>query len=119
MGVQSVVLEHHCDVPVLGGNVVHDAPVYDDLALGDLLKAGDHTQGGGLAAAGGADQDDEFLIRDVYVELLHRDNALIGYLEVGLLLLSGSLFAFFDLFLLLGVSRRVGVDLHYVFQDYF
>ena len=45
------------------------------------------------------------------------DNALIGYLRVDFFSSAGPL-RLFDLFLL-GVSRRVGVDLHYVFQDYF
>ena len=65
------------------------------------------------------DQDDEFLIGDVDVELLHRHDALIGYLEVDLVLLDGGLFALLGLFLLLGVTGCVGVDLLDVFQDYF
>ena len=34
-------------------------------AGGYLLKSGDHAQCGGLAAAGGSDQDDELLVRDI------------------------------------------------------
>src|SRR5699024_9711051 len=63
VGVQSVALEDHGDVAVLRGNVVDQTAADVHLALGDLLQAGDHAQGGGLAAAGGADEDDELLIR--------------------------------------------------------
>ncbi len=69
VGVQSVALEHHGDVAVFRGNVVDQTAADVHFALGDLLQAGDHTQGGGLAAAGGADEDDEFLILDLQVEV--------------------------------------------------
>ena len=82
--VQGVVLENHRDIPVLGRDVVHQLAVDVKLTLGDLLKTRDHSQRRGLAAAGGADQNDELLIGDVKAELLHRDNALLGYLELGL-----------------------------------
>ena len=41
----------------------------------DLLQPGDHAQGGGLAAARGADQDDELPIRDVQGEIVDGDEA--------------------------------------------
>ena len=72
VGVQSVALEHHGDVAVLRGNVVDQTAADVHLALGDLLQAGDHAQGGGLAAARGADEDDEFLILDLQVEVGNR-----------------------------------------------
>ena len=82
--VQGVVLENHRDIPVLGGDVVHQLAVDVKLTLGDLLKTCDHSQRRGLAAAGGPTRNDELLIGDVKAELLHRDNALLGYLELGL-----------------------------------
>ena len=39
---------------------------------GDILQACDHAQGGGLAAAGGADQDDQLAVLDVKVEVEDR-----------------------------------------------
>ena len=47
------------------------------LALGDLLQTGDHAQRRGFAAAGRADENDKFLVRDVQVELLHRNDTLL------------------------------------------
>ena len=87
VGVEGVVLENHGDVAVLGGHVVHDLTVDDELAAGDLFQTCHHAQGSGLAAAGGADKNDEFLVRNVQVKGLHRDNTLIGDLEVYLFLL--------------------------------
>ena len=77
MGVQGVGLEDHGDVAVLGGHVVHDLAVDEQLALADLLQAGHHAQGGGLAAAGGADQHDELLVRDLQIEVVDRRDAAI------------------------------------------
>ena len=85
--VKGVILENHCDIAILGGDVVHELAVDIQLSLSDLFQTCDHAQRGGLTAAGGADQNDEFLIGYLKVELLHRDNALLGYLKVGLLLL--------------------------------
>ena len=115
MGVQGVVLENHGDVSVLGGHIVHELAVNVQLAFGDLLQTGHHTQRGGLAAAGGAYQNDEFLIGNVQVELLNRHNALIGDLKVDLLLfrLVLTLFLF-----LLAFAADERVDLLYVFQCY-
>ena len=52
VGVQSVALEHHGNVPILGRQIVH-YPVTDlQGAAADVLQPGNHTQGGGLAATG-------------------------------------------------------------------
>ena len=66
--VQGVVLEDHGDVAVLGRDIVDDAFADADGAAGDLLQPGDHAQRRGLAAAGGADQHDEFPVGDVQVD---------------------------------------------------
>ena len=68
--IERVVLEDHRHVAVLGREV-GDVPVTDpDLALVDLFETGEHAQGGGLATAGGADDDEELTVFDVDVELV-------------------------------------------------
>ena len=114
VGVQGVALEDHGDITVLGGHVIDQLAVDVQLAFGNLLQAGHHAQSGGLAAAGGADQDDELLILDIQVELLDRYDALVGDLKVNLLLLGGG-FALLGLLGLLLVAA-VGVDLLDVLQ---
>ena len=80
--VQRVVLEHHRDVPVLRRQIV-DVPVADgDLAGGDLLEPGDHSQGGRLAAPGWADQHDEFLVSDVEVHVLDGMDLVVLLVQV-------------------------------------
>ena len=66
--VERVVLEHHRDVAVLGGEVRDVAVADADGARRDVLEAGEHAQRGGLAAAGGADEDEELAVLDVEVE---------------------------------------------------
>ena len=114
VGIQSVVLEHHGDVPVLGGHVVHQLAVDVQLACADLLQARDHPQGGGLAAAGGPHQHDELLVGHFQVEVLDRHDAFAGHLQLGLLLVRGSLLLLGLLGLLLVVGR--GVDLLDIYQ---
>src|SRR5665648_795053 len=70
--VQRVVLEHHRDVPVLGLDVGDVAVADQDAAGVDVLQACEHPQGGGLAAAGRPDEDEELAVLDVQVERLDR-----------------------------------------------
>ena len=70
MRVERVVLEDHRDVAVLGGQVGDVAVADPDVAAVDLFEPGEHPQGGGLAAAGGADQHEELAVTDLDVELV-------------------------------------------------
>ena len=69
--VERVVLEHHGHVAVLRRHIVDHLAVDHDLAVGDVLEAGDHAQGGRLAAAGRPDQHHEFLVGDVEIDAAH------------------------------------------------
>ena len=83
VGIQCVALEHHRDVPVFGLHVVDQLAVDVQLSLADLLQARHHPQGGGLAAAGGAHQHDELLVRDLQVEVAHcGDRVVIDLVDV-------------------------------------
>src|SRR5659263_526811 len=46
--------------------------ISEQLALADVLEAGDHPQRGGLPATGGADEDHELAVGDVKVHVLNR-----------------------------------------------
>ena len=83
VAVQGVVLEHHGHIPVLGGGGGDVLPVQEQLAGGDILQSGDHPQGGGLAAAGGTHQDDEFSVADLHVEVEYRlDLVVIDFVDM-------------------------------------
>ena len=69
--VQGVVLENHGDVAVLRRNVGDIAVANQDPAGVDVLKTCEHAQGGGLSAAGGSNEDQEFAIGDFNVELVN------------------------------------------------
>ena len=70
--VQRVVLEDHRDVAVARREVVDALAADQQVALGDLLEAGDHPQRGRLAAAGRADEDHELAVADAQVDVLDR-----------------------------------------------
>ena len=74
--VERVALEDHGDVAVLGRHVVDDPVADEELAVADLLQAGDAAQRGGLAAAGGADQDRELAVADLEVQVVDGDDIL-------------------------------------------
>ena len=73
--IQSVVLEYHCDISVLRSNVVYKTVADEHLALGDFLKACDHTQGRGLTAAGRTYEYDKLLVLDIHGEIGYGNNA--------------------------------------------
>lgn len=75
MRIEGVALEDHGDVTVLGGLVVDDPAADPQRALGDVLQPRDHVEGGGLAAAGGADQDHELAVRDAQVDVPDGEGA--------------------------------------------
>ena len=108
VGVQGVALEDHGDVAVLGGHLVHDLAVDGKLTARDALEAGNHAQRRGLAAAGGADKDNKLAVGDVEVEVLNGHDALVGDLEVALLLGLGGLLAKVVLLGLLDVRIDLG-----------
>ena len=69
--VERIALEHHRDVALLRAPIVDDHVVDQQLAARDVLEAGDHAQHGALAAARGADEDEELAVVDVQVEPRH------------------------------------------------
>jgi hypothetical protein len=73
--VQRVVLEHHGDVALGGLQLVDHAAADGDLAARDFFQPGHHAQQRGLAAARGADDDDELAIVDFGV---HAVDHLVG-----------------------------------------
>jgi hypothetical protein len=78
MRIQSVVLEYHCDITILGLYIVHQTVTDAQLAGADVFQTCDHTQCGGLTAAGRTYEDDELLIGDLQVEILN------GFESVGI-----------------------------------
>jgi hypothetical protein len=60
--VERVGLEHHGDVTILGGEVVHDASVDEDVARRHRFEAGDHVEERRLPAARRAEEDEELAV---------------------------------------------------------
>ncbi|EAR50929.1 hypothetical protein OG2516_13691 [Oceanicola granulosus HTCC2516] len=81
--VERVGLEHHRDVAVARGDVVHPPPADGELARTDRLEAGDHAQQGGLAAARRPDQHDELPVRHLEVDVAQHLGAAVGLRDAG------------------------------------
>ena len=103
--VEGIGLEDHCDIAVLRRHVVHELAVDVELAAGDGLKACNHAQGRGLAAAGRSDEHDELAVLDLEVEVLDRDDTFVRDLEVRVVLLLRLLLA--EVLLLGGLRIRI------------
>ena len=80
VGIKSVVLENHCDVSVLGYDVVDELSVDIQFARRDFFEPRYHTERSGFTAAGRADQNDEFLVADIETEIEHGLHARRVYL---------------------------------------
>src|SRR6185312_13767440 len=68
---ERVGLEHHGDAAPDRRFLVHADAVDHQLATADRLESGDHPEHGGFAAAGWADEDDEFAIPDIEAHAMH------------------------------------------------
>ena len=71
MRIKRVVLEHHGDVAVFRGDIVHQVPIDIEFAAGNVFQTRDHAQGGGFSAAGRTDEDDEFLVFNVKIHIMY------------------------------------------------
>ena len=78
--IQSVVLEYHGDVAILGSNIVYELIADVEFAVGNLFETCNHTQGGGLTTTGRTNENDKFLIFDVQAEITYSSNAAGIYL---------------------------------------
>ena len=78
MGEQSVALEHHGDAPLVGGDLGNIPLTDKHAAAGGVLKAGDHPQRGGFAAAGRAQQRHHLAVLDVQGDVVHSHEILAG-----------------------------------------
>ena len=68
MRIERIILEDHRDVAVFRRQVVDDFTTDRDVAGGDLFQPRDHPQRRALAAAGRADQHDEFVVGNVEID---------------------------------------------------
>jgi len=69
--IQRVVLEHHGNATFLRLQVVHYGLTDLYFATSDGFQTSNHTQQGGLGAAGRADQYHEFAILDVQIDTVN------------------------------------------------
>ncbi|MCY1179605.1 hypothetical protein D9M73_200140 [compost metagenome] len=81
MGEQGVALEHGVDRAAEGRKAFHRFAVEADAAGGGLFEAGDEAQQGGLAAAGGAEEGEEFVGTDIQRHIVQGLQPLAGRTE--------------------------------------
>ena len=67
--VQSVVLEHHCDIAIFRGDVIHQLIADIEFTIGDFLKACNHAQRGGFTTARRTNQYDKLFVLNVQIEI--------------------------------------------------
>ena len=65
-------MENHRDVAILRRDVVDSFVADEDVALRDLLEAGDHAQRGRFSATRGPDEHDELTVRDLEADIVDR-----------------------------------------------
>jgi hypothetical protein len=70
--VESVVLEHHRDIPVFRRNVGDVAVADEDLAVVDLFETREHAERCGLATTGWSDENEELAVFDLDVDRIDR-----------------------------------------------
>ena len=81
IGEQRVALEHHADAALLRGNGHQVLAVEQNLPAIDPGQAGDTTQQGGFAAAGRAEQGDEFTLGDLAVDVAENRGIAVALVQ--------------------------------------
>ena len=70
--IERVILENHRDVAIFRRDVVNSFVADEDVALRDLLEAGDHAQSGRFSATRGPDEHDKLTVRDLEADIVDR-----------------------------------------------
>ena len=78
---QGVVLEHGVDIAIERCQPGDIATLQEDGACRRALEAGDHSQHGGLAAAGRAEQREELAFADAEIDRIDRDDFVLAGAE--------------------------------------
>ncbi|MCY1177578.1 hypothetical protein D9M73_178920 [compost metagenome] len=81
VGEQRVALEHHADAALLRRQRHQVLPVQQDLPAVHFGQAGDAAQQGGLAAAGRAQQGDEFTLADFAVNVAEDRGLAVAFVQ--------------------------------------
>ena len=69
VGEQGVALEHHGNIPLAGGHVVDPLVAHIKVTAGNGFQTGNHAQGSGFAAAGGAQKNQPLPLADGQVQV--------------------------------------------------
>ena len=96
MGQQRIALEYHSGIALIGGQGIDGLTAQINLAFIGAFKAGDHAQGGGLAAAGRAQQGHEGTGLNLQRGVLHCIKILT---RLGVLINLGNMVQAYALFL--------------------
>ena len=80
--IKRVVLEHHRDIALGRGEVVHHPITDRDLARGDAFQPRDHPQQGGFAAARRPDQHHELTVGNIHVHAVNHLKPTIGLAQI-------------------------------------
>ncbi len=82
MRIESVILEHHRDVPLAGIDIVDARVVEEDLARTDALESGDDAQQRRLAGPRRADEHHELVVGDLEIAILERHDVVVALLDI-------------------------------------
>ncbi len=82
MRIERVVLEDHRDIAVAGPQVADITSTDPDFAIAHFLQTGNHAQQGGFAAAGRADQHDEFTVGNIDADVPDDVDSTKAFLDV-------------------------------------
>src|SRR5438874_10457395 len=74
VGIQSVVLKHHRDIPVLWINIIDHSIANAHLTFGNVFQSRYHTQTRTFTATGGTNQYQELVVLDIKIDIVDNLN---------------------------------------------
>ena len=69
--IQSVTLEYHRHLSLSGAPLIGSVPVDQEIAVGNVLKACDHSKRRGFTASGRSDENDKLALLNIKIEIVN------------------------------------------------
>jgi hypothetical protein len=77
VGIESIILKYHSNIAILWRHIIHYPTINRYLSFRNIFQPCNHSQCCRLAASGRPNEDHEFLVPDVKIDLIHNHDIFV------------------------------------------